>query len=270
MRRSTRRTKATALLSLAVCLSLAVHHRGISSASGGAGDDLTSSSSRLLLSQNSDGLVPSSDVAPPAGGSFSNTAATLGRRGSSDDVVVKQPTTPLSSTGAPRQRRLLSEGSGGEAKEAESFMESKLFNGLVSLFLVCVAGTMAGLTMGLLGMDPIELEVAKNSGGSEEERVQAEKVWTVVSQHHRLLVTLLLFNALANEALPIFLDALVPPFAAILASVTLVLVFGEILPAAIFTGPSQLKLAAKMVGNLLGGGPNSFLVAAACTCGESL
>ena len=39
-------------------------------------------------------------------------------------------------------------------------------------------------------------------GGTEEERVQAEAVWGVVSRHHWLLCTLLLINAAANEAGP--------------------------------------------------------------------
>ncbi|CAK9037229.1 unnamed protein product [Durusdinium trenchii] len=50
--------------------------------------------------------------------------------------------------------------------------------------------------------------------------------------HHLLLVTLLLLNALANEALPIFLDDLLSPVFAVLLSVTFVLVCGEILPSA--------------------------------------
>jgi CBS domain containing-hemolysin-like protein len=49
-------------------------------------------------------------------------------------------------------------------------------------------------------------------------------------------VTLLLFNSMANEALPIFLAELVPGWVAILLSVTLVLFFGEIIPSAIFLG----------------------------------
>ncbi len=62
-----------------------------------------------------------------------------------------------------------------------------------------------------------------------------------------LLVTLLLFNALANETLPVFLGALVPNYLAVIISVTLVLVFGEILPSALFTGPNQLLIASKLV-----------------------
>eukprot|EP00767_Chilomastix_cuspidata_P001858 gnl/Chilomastix_cuspidata/1985.p1 GENE.gnl/Chilomastix_cuspidata/1985~~gnl/Chilomastix_cuspidata/1985.p1 ORF type:complete len:709 (+),score=315.52 gnl/Chilomastix_cuspidata/1985:165-2129(+) len=50
---------------------------------------------------------------------------------------------------------------------------------------------------------------------------------------HWLLVTLLLFNAIAMEALPIFLDELVSPTVAIIISVTGILVFGEVIPQAV-------------------------------------
>lgn len=103
---------------------------------------------------------------------------------------------------------------------------------------------------------------------------------THIHRHHLLLVSLLLLNAAAAEALPLFLgaslcpirpslayhhhldratypihktqnpslppttidrtddatDALVPSWCAILVSVTLVLVLGEILPTTIFSG----------------------------------
>lgn len=50
-------------------------------------------------------------------------------------------------------------------------------------------------------------------------------------------------NATAMEALPIFLDAIVPSAYAILISVVLVLIFGEVLPQAICTGKQQLTIA---------------------------
>lgn len=53
-------------------------------------------------------------------------------------------------------------------------------------------------------------------------------------------------NALANEALPLFLDKLVPGYVAVILSVTLVLFFGEIIPSAIFTGPNQLAISSKL------------------------
>lgn len=55
----------------------------------------------------------------------------------------------------------------------------------------------------------------------------------VIANPHHLLVTLLLCNAASMEALPVFLDRLLNPVAAILISVTAILTFGEILPQAV-------------------------------------
>lgn len=71
----------------------------------------------------------------------------------------------------------------------------------------------------------------------------AAQVLPMLNKHHYLLVTLLLCNACAMEALPIFLDAVVPAAWAIAISVTAVLFFGEIIPQAVCTGPQQLKIA---------------------------
>ena len=61
-----------------------------------------------------------------------------------------------------------------------------------------------------------------------------------------MLVTLLLSNATAMEALPLFLDRLVPSLWAVIISVTAVLFFGEIIPQAICIGPQQLIIAEKV------------------------
>jgi metal transporter CNNM len=98
----------------------------------------------------------------------------------------------------------------------------------------------------MLGMDPLMLLIKERAAESPVEREQARTLLPIIQQHHRLLVTLLLMNAVANEALPIFLEALVPPSVAVLVSVTLVLFFGEIIPSAIFTGPDQLQIASKL------------------------
>jgi metal transporter CNNM len=50
---------------------------------------------------------------------------------------------------------------------------------------------------------------------------------------HWLLCALLVINAGAYESLPIFLDRLLNPVAAILISVSAILIFGEILPQAV-------------------------------------
>jgi metal transporter CNNM len=61
-------------------------------------------------------------------------------------------------------------------------------------------------------------------------------------------VTLFLFNAVANEALPIFLSGLVPEYAAVILATFSVLIFGEILPSSIFSGPKQLQIASNLAG----------------------
>ena len=81
-----------------------------------------------------------------------------------------------------------------------------------------------------------------------DDKEAAEKIAPLVKDHHRLLVTLLLLNSIANEALPIFLDAIFPSYWAIIVSVFGVLVFGEIIPSAVFTGSHQLKIAAAFSG----------------------
>ncbi len=120
-----------------------------------------------------------------------------------------------------------------------------IYNTLMCFLCVICAGLAAGLTMGLLSLDITKLEI-KAMIGSDIEKKSALIIIPIVKQHHLLLVTLLLFNSLANEALPVFLGSLVPNYLAILISVTLILFFGEILPSAFFTGPGQLEMAAKM------------------------
>ncbi|EPS70328.1 hypothetical protein M569_04432, partial [Genlisea aurea] len=113
--------------------------------------------------------------------------------------------------------------------------ESKFFLYLLVVAgLVAFAGLMAGLTLGLMSLGLVELEVLSKAGRPKD-RIYASKILPVVKNQHLLLCTLLIGNSLAMESLPIFLDALVPPWAAILLSVTLILMFGEIMPQAICT-----------------------------------
>jgi len=95
---------------------------------------------------------------------------------------------------------------------------------------------MSGLTVGLASLDRLSLEI--DAKGDEDAAKAAGKIFPVIDKHHWMLVTLLLCNAAAMEALPIFLDELLPSWAAILVSVTAVLLFGEILPQAVCTGPN--------------------------------
>lgn len=130
--------------------------------------------------------------------------------------------------------------------DEEEKVDNMAFN-LVCVVLCILSGaSAAGLTMGLLSLDSLKLKI-KLVTGSEEEKANVAKLLPVLEDHHFLLCTLLIFNAVANEAMPIFLDALVPSWAAVLVSVSLVLVFGEVVPTATFTGPAQLRIVSKFV-----------------------
>ena len=123
----------------------------------------------------------------------------------------------------------------------------------LSLAIVLCAGLMAGLTMGLVSLDGTYIDILSRTGTAEQRAISKKLKW-FVKRHHLVLVTLLLANSLCNEALPLFLNKIVSEGIAIVLSVTLVLLFGEILPSALFTGPKQLK-----IGECLALHPYSFL-----------
>ncbi|KAH9646803.1 DUF21 domain-containing protein [Citrus sinensis] len=103
---------------------------------------------------------------------------------------------------------------------------------VICVGLVSFAGLMSGLTLGLMSLSLVDLEVLMRAG-QPQDRKNAEKILPIVKNQHLLLCTLLIGNAMAMEALPIFLDALLPAWASIVISVTLILAFGEIIPQAV-------------------------------------
>ncbi|KAF8404829.1 hypothetical protein HHK36_009718 [Tetracentron sinense] len=103
---------------------------------------------------------------------------------------------------------------------------------LIITFLVLFAGLMSGLTLGLMSMSLVDLEVLAKSG-TPRDRKHAATILPVVKRQHLLLCTLLICNAASMEALPIFLDSLISAWGAILISVTLILLVGEIIPQSV-------------------------------------
>lgn len=114
---------------------------------------------------------------------------------------------------------------------------------IAAIVAIILAGLMSGLTIGLMSFDDKNLAILKIQSQDPVEKMQAARVHSLIHDHHLLLVTLLLWNAAAFESLPLFIDKLVPSLYAVLLSVTFILIFGEILPQAICTGPRRLAVA---------------------------
>ena len=128
-------------------------------------------------------------------------------------------------------------------EKGDSFFDGFWFNFIGFSILACFAGAMSGLTVGYLSIDMLILEI-KMSKGTQKEKEYAKKIKKIINDHHWILVTLLLCNAFACEAMPILLDKLVSDIMAIVVSVTVLLFVGEIVPQALCTGPNQMKIAA--------------------------
>ena len=106
--------------------------------------------------------------------------------------------------------------------------------------LTLFAGMMSGLTVGYLSVDQLTMELRQNTG-TEEEKKASEVILPVLSNRHWLLCTLLLMNSFAMEALPVFLDRVFNRFTAVVISVTLLLIFGEVIPQAYALAQGRYK-----------------------------
>ncbi|RSH90330.1 hypothetical protein EHS25_001664 [Saitozyma podzolica] len=93
--------------------------------------------------------------------------------------------------------------------------------------LVLLGGLFSGLTLGLMGLDSVNLQVLSQSGTPDEQR-QAPKVLKLLrAGRHTMLVVLLLGNTLVNTSLPVFLDSIIGGgWIAVLGSTVLELIFG--------------------------------------------
>lgn len=81
----------------------------------------------------------------------------------------------------------------------------------------------------------------------ESQILYATRLLPIVRRHHLLLVTLLLCNAGCMEALPIFLEKMMPDYLAIIVSVTAVLFFGEYVAFKVSAFSLPFSLSASLV-----------------------
>jgi metal transporter CNNM len=77
--------------------------------------------------------------------------------------------------------------------------------------------------VGFCNIDKLQLEVMSMSRNPDEQKM-AKTIMEVVSNHHLWLTTLLVYNAMALESLPLVVHTLMPDWAAILFSTFIVLI----------------------------------------------
>jgi metal transporter CNNM len=121
------------------------------------------------------------------------------------------------------------------------------YHASMTIICVLVGATSSGLYVGLVSLDPLLLVIKSRTAKTEKERKKLDRLLALVKQKHQLIVTLLIVNCVAEESMPIFLQHFVHDGVAVISSVVLVLIFGEILPALIFTGSDQLVVACHLV-----------------------
>uniref|UniRef100_A0A8D2PDE3 Metal transporter n=1 Tax=Zosterops lateralis melanops TaxID=1220523 RepID=A0A8D2PDE3_ZOSLA len=91
----------------------------------------------------------------------------------------------------------------------------------------------AGLNLGLMALDPMELRIVQNCGTDKEKRY-ARRIEPIRRKGNYLLCSLLLGNVLVNTTLTILLDDLTGSgIGAVVASTIGIVIFGEIVPQAL-------------------------------------
>ncbi len=114
---------------------------------------------------------------------------------------------------------------------------------LIIIALIAASGMFSGLTIGLMGLSIDEVQRSSDLGDKN-----AIRVLPIVKKGNLLLVTLLIGNTAVNSTLSIFLGGVVGEgVMAGIISTALILIFGEVLPAAILTRHA-LFVGAKVAG----------------------
>ena len=140
-------------------------------------------------------------------------------------------------------RMLNGGGGGGCASEVPYSSAEVAWRVLFAILLLLLAALFSGLTLGVLGLDPLELEVIE-AAGSEEDRKHAAIIKPVRAQGNLLLCTLVLGNVAVTSLESILMADLSGGLIGFLLTTVLVVVFGEIVPQA-FCARYGLAIGAK-------------------------
>lgn len=100
----------------------------------------------------------------------------------------------------------------------------------IIIFLIIFSALFSGLTLGLMSLSAPELARKMELGNQD-----ARKVYAVRKNGNLLLTTLLVGNVLVNSILAVFLNSFASGVWAVVISTSLIVVFGEITPQAVFS-----------------------------------
>ncbi|XP_063964127.1 metal transporter CNNM2-like [Lytechinus pictus] len=103
---------------------------------------------------------------------------------------------------------------------------------IIIVILLTLSGLFSGLNLGLMALDPVELQILQNAG-SRKEKKYAKLITPIRKMGNYLLCSLLLGNVLVNTTLTVLLDDLSSGIWAVLGATAGIVIFGEIIPQAI-------------------------------------
>ncbi|XP_072095041.1 metal transporter CNNM4-like isoform X1 [Mobula birostris] len=107
------------------------------------------------------------------------------------------------------------------------------FKILITLLFVCLSTLFSILNLSLMALDPVELQIIKNSG-TEEEKKYSEHIESVRKHGNYLLCTLMLGDVLINCSLTVWLCEIIhTTWLTILVCTGVIFFFGEIIPHAV-------------------------------------
>ena len=104
-----------------------------------------------------------------------------------------------------------------------------MFDILIIILLISLSGIFSGLTLGLMSLNPFTLRRKAKIGNKD-----AKKILPLREKGNLLLTTLLLGNVAVNAALSIFLGSITAGIIAGIVATSLIVIFGEIIPQAVF------------------------------------
>lgn len=112
---------------------------------------------------------------------------------------------------------------------------------IISTILLLFSALFSGVTIGFFSLNNHDLKRKAELGNKS-----AKKIYSLRKNSNRLLCTLLIGNVAVNSALSIFLGSIASGFTAGIISTSLIVLFGEIAPQAVFS-KHALRLGSKFV-----------------------